>query len=125
MSIAMSVLSGILTAVVLSPALAVYTVATNGKMTRAYFGFHIAAIIYAICMGYSVAFSVIIAFVLMLMSTMMIDDLEDRLEFKLIPMLVAESILIIACGFKIAFTIILVTMIVQGIRSMIKEWVTS
>ena len=100
MSIVMSVLSGILTSVVLSPALVVYTVATNGKMTKAYFGFNVAAIIYAICMGYSVAFSVIIAFVLMLMSTMMIDDLEDRLEFKLIPMLIAESIIVITCGLK-------------------------
>lgn len=100
MSIAMSVLQGILTSVVLSPALIAYTVATNGKMTKAYFGFHVAAILYALCMGYSVAFSVIIAFLLMLMSTMMIDDLEDRLELKLIPMLVAESILLLHVDLK-------------------------
>lgn len=76
-------------------------------------------------MGYGVALSNIIAFALVIMNLMTIDEWEDKLEFKLISVLVAESILVITCAFKIAFTIILVTLLVQGIRSMIKEWVTS
>ena len=70
-------------------------------------------------------FSNVIAFALVVMSLMTIEDWEAKFEFKLISVIVAECLLVITCRFKIAFTIILVTLLVQGIRSMIKEWVSS
>lgn len=37
----------------------------------------------------------------------------------------ALALLVITCGYRIALTMILITMLVTGVRSMIKEWVTS
>lgn len=97
----------------------------KGKYKRKSNGFQVITIIYALYMGYGVALSNIIAFALVIMNLMTIDEWEVKLEFKLISVLVAECLLVITCRVKIAFTIILVTLLAQGIRSMIKEWVTS
>lgn len=124
MSTVLNVLPGIL-AMTLAPAFIIDIITTNRNITKMHLGFQVITIIYALYMGYGVALSNIIAFALVIMNLMTIDEWEDKLEFKLISVIVTECLLVITCRFKIAFTMILVTMLVTGIRSMIKEWVSS
>lgn len=76
-------------------------------------------------MGYGVVFSNVIAFALVVMSLMTIEDWDAKFEFKLILVLVVEGLLVITYGYRIALTMILITMLVTVVRGMIKEWVSS
>lgn len=124
MSTVLDVLTGIL-AMTLAPAFIIDIITMNRNITKIYLGFQVITIIYALYMGYGVALSNIIAFALVVMSLMTIEDWEAKFEFKLISILVAESLLVITCRVKIALVIILITMLVTVVRSMIKEWVSS
>lgn len=124
MSTVLDVLTGIL-AMTLAPAFIIDIITMNRNITKIYLGFQVITIIYALYMGYGVALSNIIAFALVVMSLMTIEDWEAKFEFKLISILVAEGLLVITCRVKIALVIILITMLVTVVRSMIKEWVSS
>ena len=109
----------------LAPAFIIDIITMNRNITKIYLGFQVVAIIWALYMGYRVVFSNVIAFALMVMSLMTIEDWDAKFEFKLILVLVVEGLLVITCGYRIALTMILITMLVTGVRSMIKEWVSS
>lgn len=124
MGTAVDILSAILATMMLAAAFLVVKAEDKQNIVKIYFGFEVVTMLYALWMRYSVAFTVIIAFILILVSLMMIDDWEDKLEFKLISILIAESLLVITCGYKIALAIIVVVMLVHEVRSQIKKWVS-
>lgn len=70
-------------------------------------------------MGYGVAFSNIIAFALVVMSLMTIEDWDAKFEFKLILVLVVEALLVVMTDFKISLTVALTICIVYNIRRFI------